>query len=193
MSTQAFADFPVHLPCLTLWPEWAYAIVHLEKPVENRGWPPPKIMEGKWMGIHAGKKIGGSEMSERDGMECMLLTADHAGVRFSQSHPSDIRDLRTLSHLEQAELVFRTTKAVRLQSSHLVAVVRLGSAKPPEVSDRVMRGWRRLSQWGWEFSEMAPLTAPIPCKGALGLWRLSEEMTARVKASLSDPQRRINP
>lgn len=187
MSTQAFADFPVHLPCLTLWPEWAYAIVHLEKPVENRNWPFPKVMEGKWMGIHAGKKIGGSEMSERDGIECMLRTADLAGVKFEG------RRLTSLSSSAYNQLVAQMIEEVRAQSSGLVAAVRLAKASPPELRDGFMRGWRDLSQWGWQFSQMAPLTAPIQCRGAQGLWRLSEEMTARVKASLSDPQMRINP
>lgn len=187
MIASAFADFPVHLPCLTLWPEWAYAIVHYGKPVENRSWPPPKIFEGKWLGIHAGKKIGGSEMSERDGMECMLLTADHAGVRF------DGRRFPALSSAAQNQLVARMIEKVRAQSSQLAAVVRLGTASPPQKNgDAAMLGWRDLSQWGWKFSEVAPLAEPIQCRGAQGIWRLSEEMTARVKDSLSEPQMRIN-
>lgn len=187
MNASTFADFPAHLPCLTLWPEWAYAIVHYGKPVENRSWPPPKILEGKWIGIHAGKKIGGSEMSERDGIECMLRTGDRSGVLF------DGLRLTSLSSTTYNRLVAHMIETVRSQSSRLVAVARLGSASPPVESAYLMRQWRVLAQWGWQFSEMAPLSEPIQCRGAQGLWRLSEEMTARVKASLSDPQRRINP
>ncbi len=187
MTAPAFAEFPERLPCLTLWPEWAFAIVHYGKPVENRGWPPPKILEGKWIGIHAGKKIGGSEMSERDGIDCMMRTGDLAGVRF------DCHRLTSLSSAAYNQLAARLIEEVRSESSRLVAVVRLGSASPPVESAYLMRQWRVLAQWGWQFSEMAPLSEPIQCRGAQGLWRLSEEMTARVKASLSDPQRRINP
>ena len=44
------------LRALTLWPEWAWAIHHLDKRVENRGWPIPA---GEWFALHAGKSPTG--------------------------------------------------------------------------------------------------------------------------------------
>ena len=43
---------------LTLWPEWAYAILHMGKRVENRSWRRESII-GQDIAIHAGAKIGG--------------------------------------------------------------------------------------------------------------------------------------
>ena len=43
---------------LTLWPEWAHAITHLGKRVENRGWKRDSMI-GEDLAIHAGAKIGG--------------------------------------------------------------------------------------------------------------------------------------
>ena len=116
-----FADFPQVLPCLTLWPEWAYAVKYYGKPVENRSWPFPKHLAGGWLGIHAGKKIGGAVMNERDGIECMLMTAQHAGYHFA----------------DKTGLIRTVMDLVKAESSRLVAVVRLASAKPPEFYDLV--------------------------------------------------------
>ena len=172
-----FADFPQTLPCLTLWPEWAYAVKYYGKPVENRSWPFPKHLAGGWLGIHAGKKIGGAVMNERDGIECMLMTAQHAGYHFA----------------DKKGLIRKVMDLVKAESSRLVAAVRLSSAKPPEFRDGVMRGWRDLSQWGWEFAEVSSLKEPMPMGGKQGIFCLTPEMTARVLASLSPPERRIHP
>ena len=48
------------LLALTLWPEWAYAITHLGKDVENRDWERlPTWLTGRYLAIHAGAHIGG--------------------------------------------------------------------------------------------------------------------------------------
>lgn len=44
------------MKALTLWPEWAYSIVHHGKDGENRTWPMPKAMEGSLLAIHAGMR-----------------------------------------------------------------------------------------------------------------------------------------
>jgi len=49
---------PLPLKALTLWPEWAWAIVHLGKRVENRTWK-PFLPVGTTFAIHAGKHLGG--------------------------------------------------------------------------------------------------------------------------------------
>lgn len=43
------------LRALTIWQPWAYAVVHLAKSPENRGYPPPRSMIGTTFAIHAGK------------------------------------------------------------------------------------------------------------------------------------------
>lgn len=49
---------------LTLWPEWAHAVAHLGKRVENRSWKRDSII-GQDIAIHAGAKIGGGQGVQR--------------------------------------------------------------------------------------------------------------------------------
>lgn len=36
--------------------------------------------------------------------------------------------------------------------------------------------------WGWPISEVRKLREPVPCKGALSLWRLPKDVEAQVRA-----------
>ena len=41
--------------------------------------------------------------------------------------------------------------------------------------------WSQPGCWHWEIMEVRPLAEPVPCKGALGLWRLPEDVEAAVR------------
>lgn len=62
---------------LTLWPEWAYAVAHLGKDVENRSWPPPQTVIRKRIAIHGGASIGGGS-STKAGFARFCLPAPSA-------------------------------------------------------------------------------------------------------------------
>lgn len=47
--------------------------------------------------------------------------------------------------------------------------------------------WAAEGQWHWELADVRPLAEPVPCKGALGLWTLSDEVEAAVRAQLPSP------
>ena len=79
---------------ITLWPEWAYAIRHLGKDVENRGdtskrsYVALRGYVGERIAIHAGAYIGGRpdghgplKWRSSDGMRAMLYTASRAAGR----------------------------------------------------------------------------------------------------------------
>lgn len=46
--------------------------------------------------------------------------------------------------------------------------------------------WSFAGQNHWRLANVRPLAEPIPCKGALGLWQLPEDVDARVHAALAD-------
>jgi hypothetical protein len=46
--------------------------------------------------------------------------------------------------------------------------------------------WARGFSWHWELGAVRPLGTPVPCKGALGLWRLPEDVEKAVRAQLSE-------
>ena len=45
------------MKALTIRQPWAHAILHLGKNIENRKWPPPERLIGKYIAIHAGKGL----------------------------------------------------------------------------------------------------------------------------------------
>jgi hypothetical protein len=47
------------------------------------------------------------------------------------------------------------------------------------VEERPPRQWA-FGPWCWEFADPFPLPEPVPCKGALGLWRLPADVEACV-------------
>ena len=54
------------IPCISLWQPWAWLLVHGHehpdgKRVENRTWPLPAAMIGRWCLIHAAKAIKPNE------------------------------------------------------------------------------------------------------------------------------------
>jgi len=48
------------LPALSIQQPWAWAIMRGYKPVENRTWAPPRSLLGRYMWIHAPKKVDGA-------------------------------------------------------------------------------------------------------------------------------------
>lgn len=44
--------------------------------------------------------------------------------------------------------------------------------------------WSARGQFHWELADVRPLAEPVPCKGALGLWRLPDDVEKAVRAQL---------
>jgi len=45
-------------------------------------------------------------------------------------------------------------------------------------------GWAALGQFHWTLTDVRPLAAPVPCKGALGLWTLPDDAERAIRAQL---------
>lgn len=43
------------------------------------------------------------------------------------------------------------------------------------------------NQYHWRIANVRPLAEPVPCKGALGLWTLPDDVEAAVAAQLREP------
>jgi hypothetical protein len=173
---------------LTVWPEWAWAIAHFgryvgkerAKNIENRVWPVPDHMVGQWCAIHAGKYIGGRKGDNAllEGLTDLREMAENVAEEFG--------DDRIGGGLpEYSELI------PLIATSAVVAVVRLGETicldEPkgwhigPETLDR---HGRVVKNYGWPLNDVRTLVTPVPCKGAQGLWPLSADVLAAVRAQL---------
>lgn len=166
---------------LTLWPEWAWAIHNLDKRVENRGWPIPL---GEWFALHAGKAIGGRQgaLAEMEGIEGLgemaeragwwLSSAGHVGqswsITFRRDHAS------TVAHDPRCEM----EHANPIRTSAILGLFRVTRHDGPGRGD--LGGWRVPDAVG-NVLEYQPLTTPIPCKGAQGLWTVPADVEAIVR------------
>lgn len=158
MNTQRLA--------ITLWPEWAYAVAHLGKNIENRTWEPPDGLLGQMIAIHGGVSIGG-RASKKPGfafeaIRQMTLTAAMCG---------------------QSEDVLRTITpgVVTEKGRGIVAVARLkGVHRHPEG----LRWYAGDNLFGWVLGDVYTLPRPVPCMGAQGLWRLHPETLEAVRIQL---------
>lgn len=48
--------------------------------------------------------------------------------------------------------------------------------------------WAMAGQWHWVLTGVRALATPVPCRGALGLWNVPEDVGAAVTAQLDGPQ-----
>jgi hypothetical protein len=129
---------------LTVWQPWAAAIVQGPKDVENRSWAPPRGIWGHRVWIHAGKVFDGD-------------AAD-----FIKEHWPD-RPERLTAGLPGRAIV---GSAMVLGAVHKDGRV-LGGVD----SSARLSSWF-VGPWGWVLTDRRALAEPIPCLGALGLWRL---------------------
>lgn len=177
-------DLPDRLPCLTLWPEWVYGIIALGKDIENRGpWLSERLRryQGQYIGIHAGKNIGGksgSGVSDYSAVRLVIETASDAGYRFSK------RRFEDLAVPERGKIIDGAIQATRALASSIAVVVRLGAPLPTSYPPR-MEGWHATNQIGWSLKEVLVLPRPVLCKGMQGLWFASAEQTRAIREQIA--------
>lgn len=155
---------------LTLIQPWATAIMTLGKDVENRPWAPsPKQLPiGGRFAIHAGMKV-----SARDREHLTLeMLGEEAVIA------KDWIDLPKGVLLGTAELAGFVEVGLPLErhagaftGDHDACAKALGSK---------WRAWD--SPFAWAVRNPRLLATPIPCKGALGLWRVPVEHLPALEA-----------
>ena len=163
---------------LTLHPEWAWAIAHLDKRVENRS--PAfaaqiarRVGDG-WLAIHAGKSIGGrpGAASMRDGLGYVERMASDCGWRCPAE---DYEAGRYRLMRDPGKDVLLAPEKVA--TSAIVALVKIGSVLPPGVE----YDWKITNSAALRLSRVLALTKPIPCKGRQGLWVPPPEIQAQLQ------------
>lgn len=173
---------------ITLWPEWAYAVLHLKKDVENRPWT---IAPGVYA-LHAGVAIGGrrSASARRDGIAALRATV--ARVFTGNASPLD--------EMDDAALISR----VEALCGAVVGVVEVMPTDPDPPGNKWRPSWSlwtsdhaidpgARSEYEHKPTIANPIelrhvaAAPIPCRGQLGLWRLPTEIASVVTAWPMEP------
>lgn len=150
---------PADLRALTLTPEWAWAVCHLDKRVENRTWPAPAHIIGKRIAIHAGKAA-----PDWQGVHLMAGCARWKVDRYA--------GLFTKPGLNRLH-----PRGRELTRGFIVATAIVSGCRAVDQRDAV--GWE-AGPWCWDLADVRVLPRPMECKGALGLWRVPEALVLGV-------------
>ena len=153
------------MKALTLWRPWPAAIIHSTKRVENRGWLPPRWLIGNDFAIHAGKTV------DEATVEGLIEAAHHMD-------PDGVHPDLLPGPLGIVAVVRLVGYVSELGGARVCSGI--GSERAREIVD---------SEWycgpvGWVLDNVRPLTAPVACKGAQGLWAVPPDAEAAVLAQI---------
>ena len=167
---------------LTLWPEWAVAVAHLGKDVENRKWAPTASHFGTRIAIHSGIEIGGRTGKARtaEGLASLTQTAYHAKRPVESEQIEDTQEYRVRLRLPtQRGASFPWRPIVR---GAIIATVQLDGVTDVRDHTGPIPPWAHPdSPFWWHLSDVYVLPTPIPWKGCLGLWRVDPTITAKLR------------
>lgn len=142
---------------LTIRQPWAYAIAHAEKTIENRGWT---TGYRGLIAIHAAASAG-----PRDQWEYAAdMVADLANIPY--------RDVERGMQVRSAIVAVAYLSGVCSTSYGLPHRMGLACDCGP---------WAMPRQRHLKLIGVTALARPVPCKGALGLWRLPPHVAAAVQ------------
>lgn len=134
-------------------PEWAWAIAHAGKWVENRTWFPPDALIGERIAIHAGARI-------RD-LPRAIETARATGLQVRRLPESVVETVRGRG--AEIEVEGRRTA---VWTSAIVATAVLHSV----VGHELDTPWQVPGHLAWILTEVRVLDRAVPATGRLGLW-----------------------
>lgn len=151
------------MKALSIWPEWAFAITHLAKRVENRGWRPPSKVIGCTIAIHAGRQFGGKAARPQAMRSLKALKKMAMRNGWTEAGFADV--------LEQARA--ESPSESLIPAIHTGAIV--GTAKIAQVREPIDERERwALGPLCWVLEDVRRLQAPIPCRGRQGVWNLPD-------------------
>lgn len=169
------------MKALTLWPEWAWAICHLDKRIENRIWFPPWGFVGQDIAIHAGAHIGGRKMSVADQHGPMQgvceMAVDTAGWACTMKFGEGLYVLSKGDGDRLSSVSFKQSEVVR---SAVVAVAKLSKV----TGGSVAKEWAVPGQYHWHLEDVRVLEEPVSCRGYQKLWTLPNEVEYAVRIQI---------
>jgi hypothetical protein len=148
--------------CITVRPPWSWAILH-GKDVENRTWRHPH--RGR-LAIHAGRRW------DVDGQDSPLIR---------EAWRNAGHDLRALSPNNSRVPLGAVVAVAEMVGCHEDGDVASGCEPVFGCSP-----WAARGQYHWRLASVRPLPEPVPCRGALGLWTLPDDIEAAVRAQLGE-------
>jgi hypothetical protein len=173
------------MKALTLYPEWAFAVCYLGKPIENRTYAPPKSLMGERIAIHAGLRFGGKYLlnnsNHRRGVlkhfAMVAQQAAYADVTFQVHEDGCMTLWKTLD----GGVVRRTWYVDSVATGAIVATAEVvGFTTFPAGGDKYAYGWGAEGHVGWKLNAVSVLQTPVPAVGHQRLWSVPGLSTRRL-------------
>jgi hypothetical protein len=149
---------------------WVWLLLKGFKDVENRDQRPWAKALGQRIALHASRGWADDAV----GFARELVSAEVAGLTAAAPRGA-IVGTAILAGAVEVEPTDDTCDTLR-------AVQVVGELAQAQV-DQVLRSKWTFGRWGLVFVERHELVEPIPCRGALGYWRVSEDVAAALAAT----------
>ena len=148
---------------LTLHRPWSFAVAHLQKDVENRGW---RTNYRGLLAIHAGKTWDwpAAEMIERIIGQGLFVPWE------DERHPDAWKGIIAVANLTGCH-------EARPETHSFDDVYRAACCYSPWAQ-------KHLGTWHWVLADVHPLPTPVACKGRQGLWTLPADVEREVRAQM---------
>lgn len=146
---------------LTIYPEYVWAIMFLDKDREYRAFHPFKEIVGARLAIQAGAHIGGRRgmKGRSDGLESLTAMARRAGWTVDAAGGP-----------EALSLTFtKGDRSVVMVPDQILKGAIVATALISDVTEDSSEPWS-ADIYGWKLADLEILATPIPCKGMPGLW-----------------------
>lgn len=139
---------------LSIQQPWIDAIVCGPKAVENRTWRPSRDIYGQDIALHASQRFDKHAVFPPQSACQWMTMPECRNFTGRLGAVLAVATVRTWHHADDCR---------------------------HELSGRYCSQWAMPDQYHWELDHVCPLAEPVPCKGALGLWRLPEDVEAAVR------------
>lgn len=168
---------------LSIWPEWAWAIVNLDKRIENRTYYLPSTVSGKRIAIHASKTIGGGLGGKKGAKTAILRMVTAARTAGWLVGGSDIGGSFKIRFEKHGTVKF--FEEDKIPKGCIVATAKIGFS----INDK--KAFFE-SLWGdalvehWPLFDLNVLSAPVPCKGSQSFWSIPIPTIDLINRQLAD-------
>ena len=169
---------------LSVTQPWASLIACGGKQFETRNWATP--YRGLLV-IHAAKTFptAAVEFAEQD---IVLGPLTRAGIVPSWWQPWDMRgySLKDFLPLGACIAVATLQNCLATPPSNVPWREYAGELRLPPTGDELAFGDYSPGRYAWLLADVRRLATPIACRGDLGLWRVSDDVVAQIRAQRSE-------
>jgi len=160
------------LLALSFLQPWLWCIEHGHKTVENRSWKPPARMLGKRFALHA------SAGWDRDAVP--FVHGVLGALQVVMTNQPERSAIVGTARLVGALPVRVTEMPERQVSVDGLPGCQVGDLDLRQQFEILASPWT-FGPWAWLLADVRSLSETVPCRGALGFWKVPDEIAELVR------------